>query len=122
MAGIPAGIPYSDKGRLFILNEKKPIKDVTMEVNEGGIDLFRKDVKIALAFGMIGSAIEGKGKQFMHIDFSQVSGFGYEEPVPNMGQRPTLYTSDGKGYIFDFRNMEGTDNILRQIADAGRRF
>lgn len=116
---VPSGIPYSDKGRIFMLNEKKPIIDVTMEVSENGIDLFRKDMKIALAFGMIGSAIEGKGKQFAHIDFSQVSGFGYETPNPKLGQRPALYTTDGKVYIFDFRNAESTERILREIAGVG---
>ena len=114
-AGYP-GISYSDRGRIYMLNEKKPINDVTMEVNEGGIDLFRKDMKIALAFGMIGSAIEGKGKKFAHIDFAQIRGFGYETPNPKTGPKPALYTADGKVYIFDFANAANTENILRQIA------
>ena len=112
------GISYSDRGRIYMLNEKKPINDVTMEVNEGGIDLFRKDMKIALAFGMIGSAIEGKGKKFAHIDYSQIRGFGYETPNPKTGQKPALYITDGKVYIFDFANAVNTENILRQIAGS----
>ena len=116
-AGYP-GISYSDRGRIYMLNEKKPINDVTMEVNEGGIDLFRKDMKIALAFGMIGSAIEGKGKKFAHIDFAQIRGFGYETPNPKTGPKPALYTADGKVYIFDFANAANTENILRQIAGS----
>ena len=120
-AGVPSGISYSDRGRIYLLNEKKPIKDVTMEVNDGGIDLFRKDMKITLAFGMIGSAIEGKGRKFAHIDFSQIRGFGYETPNTEVGPKPALYTTDGKVYTFDFVNAEGTENILRQIAGASGR-
>ena len=116
-AGYP-GISYSDRGRIYMLDEKKPINDVTMEVNEGGIDLFRKDIKIALAFGMIGSAIEGKGKKFAHIDFTQIRGFGYETPNPKTGPKPALYITDGKVYIFDFANAANTENILRQIAGS----
>ena len=122
-AAVPVGFSYSDRGRIYMLNENKPINDVTMEVNDRGIDLFRKDIKIALAFGMIGSAIEGKGKKFAHIDFSQIRGFGYETPNAKIGQRPALYTTDGNVYIFDFVNAAGTENILRQIAgEAGGTF
>ena len=112
------GIKYSDRGRIYILGEKKPFNDVTMEVNEGGIDFFRKDRKVNLMFGPIGSAIEGKGKKFAHIDFAEIKRFGYETPNLETGPKPALYTAGGKVYIFDFARSENIERLLQQIVGS----
>ena len=112
------GIKYSDRGRIYILGEKKPFNDVTMEVNEGGIDFFRKDRKVNLMVGPIGSAIEGKGKKFAHIDFAEIKRFGYETPNLETGPKPALYTAGGKVYIFDFARSENIERLLQQIVGS----
>ena len=104
--------------RIYILGEKKPFNDVTMEVNEGGIDFFRKDRKVNLMFGPIGSAIEGKGKKFAHIDFAEIKRFGYETPNLETGPKPALYTAGGKVYIFDFARSENIERLLQQIVGS----
>ena len=112
------GIRFSDRGRVYILGEKKPFNDVTVEVNEGGIDFFRKDKKVTFMFGAIGSAIEGKGKKFAHIDFAEIRRFGYETPNLETGPKPALYTAGGKVYIFDFVRSENIERMLQQIVGS----
>ena len=112
------GIRFRDRGRVYILGEKKPFNDVTVEVNEGGIDFFRKDKKVTFMFGAIGSAIEGKGKKFAHIDFAEIRRFGYETPNLETGPKPALYTAGGKVYIFDFVRSENIERMLQQIVGS----
>lgn len=92
----------------------------TMEIYPDRLEVFKKSTGVKLAFGVIGSAIEGKGKPEITITRNMVSSF--EKRLDNNGKynKCILFLSDSRCFDFFIRgfNLDEVRQAIDEFLDG----
>ncbi len=92
---------YADKAIILEPSTLKVLSgDGTLEIRTGAIDYYKKSTAVKVAFGMIGSLIEGRGKLMFSIQDSDV--FRYDYIPYKKGQIPVITLKNGIAYAVSF--------------------
>ena len=97
--------------------QKLITQEGSLTIGDNTIEYYKKSTAVRMAFGLIGSMIEGRGKLLFSLQDEDISGYNYIEYRKK--QMPTIYLKSGTAYTVSFAKPDQAcpvlDAYMRQL-------
>ena len=97
--------------------QKLITQEGSLTIGDNTIEYYKKSTAVRMAFGLIGSMIEGRGKLLFSLQDEDISGYNYIEYRKK--QMPTIYLKSGTAYTISFAKPDQAcpvlDAYMRQL-------